>query len=447
MAGTPKSNPSANGRDLSRRDFLVNSAAATAATAAATASLMSTGNYAFAAGGDTMRIGIIGCGGRGSGAVANACESSPGVELVAMADLFPDHLENKKKAFAQALGDKFKVTDDHCFTGFDAYKKLLATDCNYVILATPPGYRPLHLRAAVEAGKNVFFEKPVAVDGPGVRSVIESGELARAKGLSLVTGTQRRHQPPYLEAMKRIHDGMIGDVVGGQIYWNGGGLWMFPREAGWSDSEWQHRNWYYFTWLCGDHIVEQHVHNIDVMNWVMNGPPVRAIGMGGRQVRTDPAYGHIYDHFACEFEFANGARFQSMCRHHDKTPGNVSERIVGTKGRSHTVDGNRYAITPYSGEAWNYKGPTPNPYVVEHADNIAAIRAGKPMNEARRIAESTCTAILGREACYTGQDLTFDQVLNCKTVLMPPNTSFEASIAVPPVAMPGKTQLERAWNG
>jgi predicted dehydrogenase len=426
---------------VSRRDFLK-----TSAVSAASAAMLASGNYAFAAGSDIIKVGLIGCGGRGSGAAQNACEAASGIELVALADLFPDHLEGKKKAFGQALGDKFKVKDDHCFTGFDAYNKLLATDCNYVILATPPGYRPIHLRAAVDAGKNVFFEKPVAVDGQGCRTVIEAGELAKQKGLSVVTGTQRRHQPPYLETIKRIHDGAIGDIVGGQVYWNGTPLWMFPREASWSDSEWQHRNWYYFTWLCGDHIVEQHVHNIDVMNWVMNGPPVKAIGMGGRQVRTAPAYGHIYDHFACEFEFANGARFQSMCRHHDNTATSVSERMVGTKGRSFTEDGNRYTITPYSGEAWSYKGPKPNPYVVEHTDNIAAIRAGKPLNEAKRIAESTCTAILGREACYTGQALTFDQVLNSKTVLMPPNVAFGGSLQVPPVAMPGKTTLERAWN-
>src|SRR5256714_1050718 len=360
---------------LSRRDFIT--------TSAATAALVASGNYAHAQGSDTMKVGLIGAGGRGTDAAVNVCALSKGVEIRTIGDLFADHIDNKKNALKGALtdkgqGDRYKVTDDQCFAGFDAYKKVLASDVNYIILATPPGYRPMHLRAAVEAGKNVFFEKPVAVDGPGVRSVIESGEMAKKKGLSLVTGTQRRHQPPYIETMKRIHDGAIGDIVAGQIYWNGSGLWMFPRESSWSDSEWQHRDWYYFTWLCGDHIVEQHVHNIDVMNWVMGGPPVKAVGMGGRQVRTDPAYGHIYDHFAIEFEYPNGAKFQSMCRHHDNTASNVSERIVGTKGRTHTADGNRYTITPYSGEPWSYKGPTPNPYVVEHTDNIAAIRAGQP---------------------------------------------------------------------
>ncbi len=428
------SNTTLKTKSVSRRQFLM--------TSAASAALVATGNYAHAIGDDKIRVGLIGAGGRGSGAAVDVSKT-PGVELVAIGDLFPDHLESKKKGLSAELGDKYKVKDDQCFSGFDAYKKVLATDCNYVILATPPGYRYIHLRAAVEAGKNVFFEKPVAVDGPGVRSVIQSGEIAKQKGLSLVTGTQRRHQNTYRETMKRIHDGAIGDVVGGEIYWNVGGLWMFPRKSSWSDSEWQHRNWYYLTWLCGDHIVEQHVHNIDVMNWVMGGPPVKAVGMGGRQVRTDPAYGHIYDHFAIEFEYPNGVKFQSMCRHHDNTTNNVSEHIVGTKGMS---DPGGW-IRPYvGGERWNYNGDKPNPYEVEHADNIAAIRAGKPLNEARQIAHSTCTAILGRECAYTGQALTFDQVLNSKTVLMPPDVSFGVSLAVPPVAMPGKTQLEREWN-
>jgi predicted dehydrogenase len=435
-------NQTGKSEHFSRREFLKTSAAS-----AATAALMASGNYAFAQGSDKIKVGIIGAGGRGTDAGRNVLEADPGVEIIALGDLFPDRLNNARTTLKEIGKDRYKVTDDTAHSGFDAYKKVLAADINYVILATPPGYRPLHLRAAVEAGKNVFFEKPVAVDGPGCRSVIDSGEMAKKKGLSLVTGTQRRHQQAYLDTMSRIRDGAIGDIVGGQVYWNQGSLWMYPRKSEWSDGEWQHRNWYYFTWLCGDHIVEQHIHNIDVANWALDGPPVKAIGMGGRQVRTDPAYGHIYDHFAVEFEYANGTKIQSMCRHHDNTVSNVSERLVGTKGVATTNGEGRNAIRPRDGQAWRYDGPRPNPYVVEHADNIAAIRAGKPLNEAKQIAESTCTAILGREVCYTGQELTLEQVMKSTTVLMPPVVAFGPKIDVPPVAMPGKTKLEREWNG
>ena len=253
----------------------------------------------------------------------------------------------------------------------------------------------------------------------------------------MVTGTQRHHQNTYLETVKRIHDGAIGELVAAQIYWNQGSLWHKPREASWSDTEWQCRNWYYFTWLCGDHIVEQHIHNIDVSNWCFNAHPVKAVALGGRQQRTDPVYGHIYDHFAVEFEYPNGAKVQSFCRHWENCADNVSERIVGTKGTSNP-DGRIYGENKF-----RYDGPTPNPYVVEHTDNIAAIRAGKPLNEARRVAESTLTAILGREAAYTGQEISWEQMLNCNTILGPEVLDLTASLPVPPVAIPGKTKLER----
>lgn len=432
---------------LNRRDFLKTSAAS-----AATAALLASGNYAHAQGSDTIRIGLIGCGGRGTGAAGNATSLSQGVEVIAMADMFEDHVTRSKRSLKEAIGDKYKVTDDRTFIGFDAHKKLLALpEVNYVILATPPGFRPIHLRAAVEAGKQIFMEKPVAVDGQGIKSVIESGAMAKAKNLSIVAGTQRRHQASYIETIKRIHDGAMGDVVGGQVYWNGDPLWSFPKQPGWTDLEWQLRNWYYFTYVCGDHIVEQHVHNLDVMNWVMGGHPEKAIGLGGRQVRVDPLYGHIYDHFAVEFTYANGVKIQSMCRQQSPTATNVSERFVGTKG-----------VTDPGGwikGATSYDFPgdrnRPDPYAVEHADNIAAIRAGKPLNEARQVAESTLNAILGREACYTGQELTWNQVLNSTTVLMPDvvrnahglPSEVKDSIPTPPVAMPGQTKLERAWNG
>jgi predicted dehydrogenase len=246
---------------LTRRDFVKRSAVA---TAGATAGLMASGNFAYADGTDTIRLGLVGCGGRGTGAAHDSYRSADGVELVAMGDLFQDRMEESKKQLRERLGDSFKVDRDHTFLGFDAYQKVLDSDVDLVIFATPPAFRPIHLRAAVEAGTHVFVEKPVATDTAGIRSVMESAERAEEKGLAIVAGTQRRHDPAYQEAMRRIHDGAIGEVKTAQVYWNQGGLWHHEREPGMSDMEWQVRNWLYFTWLSGDHIVEQHVHNIDV---------------------------------------------------------------------------------------------------------------------------------------------------------------------------------------
>src|SRR5690606_20462054 len=301
-------------------------------------------------------------------------------------------------------------------------------------------FRPLHLRAAIDAGKHVFTEKPVAVDPVGVRSVFETSDLARSKNLAIVAGTQRRHDPKYRETIQRIHDGAIGDVVAGNVYWNQGGLWTAERKPEMSDTEWQIRNWLYFTWLSGDHVVEQHVHNIDVANWVMGGHPIRANGVGGRQVRTGPEYGHIYDHFCVEFEYPNGARITSMCRQQDGTAGYVGEFFIGTKGTSNAADTIRGAT------AWKYSGEEVNPYQQEHADLIASIRAGQPLNEGRQVAESVLTAIMAREAAYTGQDLTWDQVLNANLKLVPDEIAF-GDLPVAPVAMPGVTKLERPMYG
>src|SRR2546423_790962 len=271
---------------LSRRDLLKTTA--TISAAAAFASLGS--NFAFAQGSDKIRVGLIGCGGRGTGAAGDCINSNDNVQLVAMGDLFQDHLDDARVKLKDALKENFAVTDDRCFVGFDAYQKVIASDVDLVILATPPGFRPTHIAAAVDAGKHVFAEKPVATDPAGVRKVLAAAEKIKAKELAFVCGTQRRHDVGYNATIKRIHDGAIGELVGGQCYWNQGFLWMKPRQPEWSDMEWQIRNWLYFTWLSGDHIVEQHVHNMDVMNWCFGDHPVSAYGMGGRQVRTDKAY-------------------------------------------------------------------------------------------------------------------------------------------------------------
>ena len=414
-------------------------------TAAAASMMFGSGAHVF--GSDVIRIGVVGCGGRGTGAARDVMASSDGVEVVALGDLTPDRLAACREQLTKAvaadpkLTAKYKVADEKCFTGFDAYEKVLASDIDLVILATPPGFRPLHLAAAVAAGKHVFSEKPVAVDPAGIRSVLATYDAARKKNLAIGAGTQRRHQAEYLATIKRIQDGAIGEIVSAQVFWNQGGLWNHARQPNWSDSEWQIRNWLYFTWLSGDHIVEQHVHNIDVANWVIGAPPIRAIAAGGRQQRTDPKYGHIYDHFAVDFEYANGARVMSMCRQIEGTRGRVGENVIGTRGSADP------AGKILGARAWTYQAPEKpvSPYVQEHTDLIASIRAGKPYNELKTVAESTLTAILGREAAYTGQEISWDEILDAKQHLAPPTMAF-GPLGVPPVAMPGVTKLERIWE-
>jgi myo-inositol 2-dehydrogenase/D-chiro-inositol 1-dehydrogenase len=419
-------------RRSSRRDFLKTS---TAVLAGGVAGRFGAVPAVHAAGSDEIRVGLIGCGERGTGASQNVLESAPGVKLVAMGDVFKDHIENSLKNL-QKVADKVDVPEDRRFVGFDAYEKVLASDVNYVILATPPGFRPLHLKAAVAADKNIFSEKPVGVDGPGIRSVLETYEEAKSKGLAIGVGTQRRHQTGYLETLKRIHDGAIGQITEARVYWNQGPIWVHPRQEGWSDMEWQLRNWYYFTWLCGDHIVEQHVHNLDVANWATGGHPIRAVGLGGRQVRTGPEFGNIYDHFAIDYEYPHEVRVASYARQMPNCENNVSEALVGTKGFCQV---NKYAIS--GPRAWKFPGKDNLPYVQEHTDLIVSIRAGKPYNELKNVAETTMTAILGRMAAYTGKAVTWEQALNSKEDLTPPKIDWDVSLAVAPVAIPGQTEL------
>ena len=419
-------------RRSSRRDFLKTSSVGLVGGAVAAGWGRTPG--AYAAGSDMIKVGVIGCGGRGTGAASDVLRAARGVKIVAMGDAFTDHLDASLKELSQ-FGDKVDVPPERRFVGFGAFEKVLASDINYVILATPPGFRPWHLKAAVEAGKNIFAEKPVAVDGPGVRSVLETYEVAKTKGLAIGAGTQRRHRTGYLETLKRIQDGAIGEITMARVYWNQGPIWVYPKQEGWSDMEWQMRNWYYFTWLCGDHIVEQHVHNLDVANWAIGARPVRAVGLGGRQVRTDAVYGNIYDHFAVDYEYPNGVRVASYCRQIPNCENSVSEALHGTKGFCQ-VD--KYTIT--GEKAWRMTGQDNLPYVQEHTDLIEAIRAGKPYNELQTVAESTLTAILGRMAAYTGQSVTWEQALNSAESLMPSKLEW-GDLAVAPVAIPGQTKL------
>ncbi len=389
-----------NPSPLSRRHFLRTSAAVTAAGAVAASF-----SGVFAAGSDKIRIGLIGCGSRGTGAAANCLASSPGVELIALADVFPDHTEAALSQLKKDRPGAVTATKETCFTGFDAYQQLLRTEVDLVLMATPPHFRPIHLKAAIEAGKNVFMEKPVAVDPTGIRSVLASAERATQQKLAIVAGTQRRHQNAYTELMKRIHDGAIGDIVAGEAYWNGPCVRTYgfyhDRQAGWTDMEFMIRNWYFYSWLSGDHIVEQHVHNLDVINWAIGAPPVEALAVGGRQWRVEPQYGNIYDHFGVRYRYANGAILVSEARQINGTEGRVGEGLIGLKGRASAgrIEG---------ANAWKWEGANPDPYVQEHADLIASIRAGQPLNEGKHVAEATMTAIMARMSAYSGQPVRWD---------------------------------------
>ncbi len=432
------------GQALSRRDFV--KAAAVASLAGTSTKLTS---KLYAAGSDVLKVGLIGCGGRGTGATTQALMSvDKSVKLWAMADLFADQLEACYNMLSKGakgrydrvdfngLPDQLDVPEQRRFIGFDAYQKLLASGVDMVILATPPHFRPEHFEAAVKAGKHVFMEKPVAVDPAGVKRIIATAPVAKQKGLSVVAGTQRRHQLHYIEVIKRIHDGAIGDILAAQCYWNNGGPWCLTAEkpAGVSDMEWQCRNWYWFCWLCGDHIVEQHVHNIDIMNWALGSHPVQCMGMGGRQVRVG---GNIWDHFAVEFEYPGGVRALSMCTQIPGCTTRVSEHFVGTKGSAY-IDG----ATGFIKGQNSYEGPaSPNPYVQEHIDLIKSIRTGAAVNEAERVAESTMTAIIGRMSAYTGRALKWDWAMNASKLDLSPAKYEWGDLPVAPLPIPGKTPL------
>ena len=428
-------------KKVSRRDFIKTSAALSMVA------LTPGANRLFAAGSDKIRVGLIGCGGRGTGAAIDCVTSSEGIEIVALGDLFKDHLDGALKRLKEKLDKKnVKVTKKTSFVGFEAYKQVIASDVDLVILATPPHFRPEHLKAAVEAGKHVFTEKPVAVDPVGIRSVIATSKLAKKKNLAIVAGTQRRHQAHYINILKRIHDGSIGEIVGGQCYWNQEALWVEraknnlinKEKYGWSDMEWQCRNWLFLDWLSGDHIVEQHVHNLDVLNWAIGTHPIKAMGMGGREVRTGPEYGNIYDHFAVEYEYPNGVRIMSMCRQTGGCSARISERVVGTKGSTYTDSSNGFieGKNPFKSDK-----SSPNPYVQEQTDLIASIRNGNPLNEGQNVAHSTMTAILGRMSTYTGREINWDWAMKeSKLDLSPPEYEF-GNLSMNPVPVPGETKL------
>ncbi len=417
---------------INRRTFVQNTSASIAAASLAAPLIARTTRRR-----DTLNIGVIGCGGRGTGAAVNAVEASEDARVVALADVFTDRVESSRGHLA-TVGDRCRVSEAHCYVGFDAYKQLLRdADVDVVILATPPQFRPMHFDAAINAGKHVFMEKPVAVDPAGIRTVIDAAKRARSQRLSVVAGTQRRHEASYREAIRRLHDGAIGRVVAARCYWNQGGLWKKDPQPEWTDMEWQLRNWLYFTWLSGDHLVEQHVHNLDVVNWVIGDHPVRALGLGGRQARTADVYGNIFDHHAIEYEYEDGTFLMSMCRQQDGCPSRVEEVIHGTEGRATLRPG--YAVIE-GRNPWTWSDRNPNPYVEEHRHLHDSIRGGTYLNEGQRIAESTLTAIMGRMATYTGQVVDWNRAMSSELDLSPSAYAF-GSLDVRPVAIPGRTPL------
>jgi predicted dehydrogenase len=418
---------------LSRRSFLRNSTIA----GAASAFTIVKPELVRGAGKEKLKAGLIGCGGRGTEAVNNILTGCPNVEVVAMADAFEDHLE---KSFAQLSqskhADRFKVDPEHRFTGFDAYKKLIASDVDIVMLATPPGYRPIHFEAAIEAKKHVFCEKPFGTDPVNVRRFMAAAKKSAELKLTVKSGAQRRSQPFYLEQYKRVKSGAIGDIVAMNAYWQGspvlqflGDSWPGPkgkRDPKWSDLEFQSRSWYSFVWICGDQIVEQHLHNIDVCNWFFGGHPVECVASGGAAWRPrEEEYGNIYDHIGADFTYANGVHMASYSRQYSNAADNVSELIVGSKGRmdSRSERGSAKSV---------------NPYVQEHTDMMASILGTGPyINESMAVAESTMTCIMGREAAYSGQKITWDMMMNSQLDILPKNFDLEASIPVPPLPVPG----------
>jgi predicted dehydrogenase len=448
MKSEKPSEPLAN-QEMPRRSFLKKSTAAW--VAAALPFPFVNLRYGLAAP-EPIRVGVVGCGGRGTGAALNVLQAKtnviyppprkgyhtenavPGakamaenVEVVALADLFRDRLD-ACRAQLQAVGTD--IREEHCFVGFDGCEKLLQVpDLNYVILASPPAFHPRHLRAAIEAGKNVFMEKPAAVDAPGVRSILESGEMARRKNLGIGAGTMRRHSADIVETVKRLHDGAIGEIVEARAYYNGGAGWMIPQEAEWGQREWQIRNWLYFTWLSGDFIVEQHIHIIDAVNWIMRANPVKAYGMGGRLARPSWEYGHIYDHFAIEYEYPGGVRLFSQNRQIDGCKDRVGAFVLGTKGTSNCENQIR------GDREWVFTGQVRDPYEQEHIDLIESIRSGKPLNEAKAVAESTLAAIMGRESAYSGQEITWEAAMNSKRDYTPKEFTM-GDCPFPEVAMP-----------
>lgn len=423
---------------IDRRGFLKSSGAAVIGS-----TLVSLPTSSFASTAPTLKVGLIGCGGRGTGAAAQALQADSNVFLTAMGDVFEDRLEESYKALQEEVPAKLKVEKATKFIGFDAYQKVIDSGVDVVLLATPPGFRPQHLMAAINAGKHVFCEKPVAVDAAGVRKVLEAAKKAKEKKLSLVSGFTFRYDYSKRALFDKIRQGAIGEIVSVSSTRNGGELWYHPRQASWTDMEYQMRNWYYQNWLSGDYLVEMIVHSLDLMMWAVDDKlPLKATGTGGRQVRVDPKYGNIYDHFAIEFEFANNVRGFSFSRQQPGCSNRNSIEIAGSVGNAYANMGeSAHVITGKN--KWVYEGEKNNPYQTQHDEFFASIRNSKPMNDGERMANSTMVAILGRMVAYSGQTLSWDEAINSNQTLGPVHDEYNWNFkyAGPPIAVPGITKV------
>jgi predicted dehydrogenase len=426
-----------------RRKFIKNSSILVAG--GTVAGNLNIARAAHAYGDDTIKLGLIGCGGRGTGAASQAMNTEGPTKLIAMADAFDDRMQASLRGLSR-YGDKVDVPKDRQFTGFDAYKHVLESDIDLVLIATPPGFRPLHFEAAVNAGKHIFMEKPVAVDAAGVRRVLATAKTSKDKNLLVQVGLQRRHEPRYRETIQRLQDGMIGDINMTRVYWNGAGVWTRPRKPEQTEMEYQMRNWYYFNWLCGDHIVEQHIHNLDVINWLKGSAPISANGQGGREVRTGQDNGQIFDHHFVEFTYEDGSKMFSQCRHIPNCWNSVSEHAHGSKG---TANISGQLIRDANGEKlWSYGRGGGDGHQQEHHDLFADIRKGILPNEAEYGAMSTMTSILGRMATYSGKQIVMKDALASEIVIAPVDkfTSYDDTPPVVPdengnypIPVPGET--------
>ena len=433
-----KTNSQRNEDSVSRRKFLKSTS--TAVVGGSLLSSLAIKPGLFADHHDEVKVALIGCGGRGSGAAdqaLNTYDQGP-IKLVAMADAFRDRLDGSFNNLHKKHGDRVAVPEGQKFIGFDAYKQAIEL-ADVVILATPPGFRPIHFEEAVKQGKNIFMEKPVATDPAGVRKVLAAAKEAKKKNLKVGVGLQRHHQAGYIETIKRLQDGAIGDIIATRAYWNGNTPWVRKRAdlekaAGrkLTEMEYQMRNWYYFNWICGDHITEQHIHNLDVINWLKDGFPVKANGMGGAEVRVGKDFGEIFDHHAVEFEYADGSRMFSQCRHQVGCWNSVSEHAHGSKG---TARLDRFTIS--GDDSWRFRGKGKNPYQQEHDDLFHAIRNNEQYNEAEYGAKSSMTSILGRMATYSGKEVEWDKAIASEISIMPDSFEWDA----PTKSVPGPDGL------
>ena len=435
----------------SRRNFVKKTAALTTGVLTSTLPIHS---FANVSNDKKLKLALVGCGGRGSGAAVQALIADENVELIAMADVFKDRIEKSLEGIKEYFGDtkKINVNEKNIFIGFDSYIKAIDL-CDVVILTTPPGFRPLHFEYAVQNDKHIFMEKPLATDAPGVRRVLDAARVAKEKKLNVVVGLQRHYENKYINLYNKLKSDAIGKIISGQVYWNDGGVWVNKRKPEQTELEYQMRNWYYFNWICGDHILEQHIHNIDVANWFIGEYPSTAQGMGGREVRNGKDHGHIFDHHFVEFHYPGGAVISSQCRHQKNTMRRVDEVFQGTKG----------SITLGSGEIRDLSGnlkfsypknnywesdDEPNPYQVEHDKLFQSIRNSEVISDAENGAKSTLSAIMGRMATYTGKKITWDEIMNSKESLVPDNLSWNSTPPILPdedgnydVPVPGKTKF------